>query len=82
MCRNILQFMTALPPDQNPSLRLDVIERRRLIEQRLSVFQQNHDFTYLIEKRWFTRWINFLIGIESTIVRNIRIAYIKFLGGR
>ncbi|KAL7328006.1 hypothetical protein PS15p_206348 [Mucor circinelloides] len=62
MCRDILQFMTALPPDYNPLLRLDVIERRRLIEQRLSVFQQNHDFTYLIEKRWFTKWINFLIG--------------------
>ncbi|CEP14375.1 hypothetical protein [Parasitella parasitica] len=67
MCQKILHFMTALPDNNDLLLRQTVIERRRLIEQRLSLFQQNHDFSYLIEKKWFTRWIDFLIGKSNEL---------------
>ncbi|KAI8643127.1 hypothetical protein BD408DRAFT_342996 [Parasitella parasitica] len=67
MCQKILHFMTALPNHNDPILRHSIVERRRMIEQRLSLFQQNHDFSYLIEKKWFTRWIDFLIGKSNEL---------------
>ncbi|CAO3656519.1 unnamed protein product [Mucor hiemalis] len=60
ICREILKVLTQLPLTTKDSLQ--VIQRRRLIEQRLSVFQYNHDYTHLIEKSWFTSWVDFLIG--------------------
>lgn len=60
--REILKYMTQLPSIHYPAERMQVTERRRLIEQRLSVFQHNHDYTYLIEKNWFMSWIDFLVG--------------------
>lgn len=50
--------MTALPLKN----RNVVLQKRRVVEQKLSYFQPHHDFTFLIEKQWFTQWTDFLRG--------------------
>lgn len=53
MSRRIIKFMTQLPFD---------IQHRRWIEQALFTNQQEK-YVFLIEKKWFTTWVNFLIGL-------------------
>lgn len=40
----------------------ELFQKRRLIEQNLFTIQ-NEKYTFLIEKTWFTHWIDFLIGV-------------------
>ena len=61
LVRCILQeLMNTLPMD--PKLKKQAIERRRAIERRLVWSQQSHEDSYIIERKWFMRWNEFLFG--------------------
>ncbi|KAG2195290.1 hypothetical protein INT47_005065 [Mucor saturninus] len=65
--RRIIQFITQLPFN---------IQHRRSIEQALFTNGQEK-YVYLIEKKWFTTWVQFLIGspILPTSLNNSSLFY-------
>ncbi|KAI7859708.1 hypothetical protein BDC45DRAFT_222368 [Circinella umbellata] len=66
LVRRIVQsLMNTLPTDQE--LKRKAIERRRAIERRLVWSQQSHEDSYIIERKWFMRWNEFLFEKSDQI---------------
>ncbi|KAI7879449.1 hypothetical protein K492DRAFT_163763 [Lichtheimia hyalospora FSU 10163] len=40
---------------------------RRAIERRLVVSQESHDYCYIIERKWFLKWNDFLSGLSDEL---------------
>lgn len=65
--RQIVGYLTQLP-DHDRELRSQVLEHRRWTERRLLSSQEIVDVVNIVEKRWFMKWLDFIIGKSSKCI--------------
>lgn len=59
--RLVVSYLTQLP-NQDKELYDRVLEHRRWTERRLLSSQEIVDDVNILEKRWFMKWLDFIIG--------------------
>ncbi|KAL1933774.1 hypothetical protein VTP01DRAFT_7864 [Rhizomucor pusillus] len=62
--RQIVGYLTQLP-DHDRELRSQVLEHRRWTERRLLSSQEIVDDVNIVEKRWFMKWLDFIIDTSN-----------------
>lgn len=61
----MIQALLTYPQDDR--LALEAKRARRAIERRLVVSQESHDYCYIIERKWFLKWNDFLSGMYISL---------------
>lgn len=76
----MIQALLTYPQDDH--LAHKAKRARRAIERRLVVSQESHDYCYIIERKWFLKWNDFLSGMlyrSLFLLLHVRIGFIMYL---
>ncbi|CDH54942.1 hypothetical protein RO3G_01369 [Lichtheimia corymbifera JMRC:FSU:9682] len=65
LVRMMIEALLTYPQDDQ--LAHKAKHARRAIERRLVVSQESHDYCYIIERKWFLKWNDFLSGLSDEL---------------